>query len=150
MDTMAEKLRAKGVDAVSFNHSHWQPIADDIVARAKVGKVSYPIVIMGHSLGGNQSSKFANYLATHGVKVDLVIAFDPTLTGHVGKNIDTVINYYLPKNEDNRIFANDGFSGKLVNIDLSGNDAITHINVEKNEKFQTSSINNVLAITKAL
>ena len=150
MDTMAEKLRAKGVDAVSFNHSHWEPIAKDIVARAKIGNVSYPIVIMGHSLGGNQSSKFANYFASRGVNVDLVVAFDPTLTGYVGKNIDTVINYYLPKNEDNRIFASAGFDGKLSNIDLSGNNEITHTNVEKNARFQANSINSVISITKAL
>src|SRR5680860_749247 len=41
MDVMAAEMRSKGLDAVSFNHSDWQPIAYDIVARAKSGNISY-------------------------------------------------------------------------------------------------------------
>lgn len=150
MDVMAKDLRAKGVDAISFNHADWKPIARDIVARNKVGKVSYPIVIMGHSLGGNQSSHFANYLGERGVSVEYVATFDPTVTGYVGKNIKEVVNYYLPREADNRLIAKSSFGGKVTNIDVTVDPEITHTNVEKNTGFQSASIKKIISITKAL
>lgn len=149
IDRMAKDMRGRGFDAVNFSYKHWRPVADNIVARNGRKKVSYPIIIMGHSLGANESSKFANYLASRGVRVSLVVAFDPVETGHVGKQIGEVINYYLPKKRaDNRILAQDGFDGKLENIDVTVDDAITHTNVEKNAEFQSNSIGKALALTK--
>lgn len=150
IDALADKMRTKGFDASNFSYKYWQPIADDIIARAARDEVSYPIVIMGHSLGGNQSTKFANYLAERGVKVDYVVAFDPTVTGYVGGNIGKVVNYYLPNNSDNRILPASGFSGELRNIDVTSNPDITHTNVEKNPGFQATSIRTVLGMTETL
>lgn len=151
IDRMAEDMRARGYDAANFSYKFWKPIAEDIVARAKRGEVSYPVVIMGHSLGGNESSKFANYLGRNGVKVSLVVTFDPVETGHVGANVDQVINYYLPmQNEDNTIHAASGFTGTIENIDVTADPSITHTNVEKNARFQAASINKLNQITEAL
>lgn len=151
IDKMANDMRAKGFDASNFSYKYWEPIAKDIVARAKRNDVSYPVMIIGHSLGGNESSKFANYIAKRGVEVALVVAFDPVETGRVGANIDEVINYYLPKQRtDNTIHASAGFKGTLKNIDVTSDRDITHTNVEKNVKFQSASINKALAITKSL
>ncbi|MCB1384992.1 MAG: hypothetical protein KDJ80_03545 [Nitratireductor sp.] len=151
IDRMADDMRARGYDASNFSYKFWQPIADDIVARARRDAVSYPIIIMGHSLGGNESSKFANYLGSRGVEVSLVVAFDPVETGHVGANIDRVVNYYLPKtNEDNRIHASAGFTGTIENIDVTTDTSITHTNVEKNARFQAASIKKLNDLTKAL
>jgi len=151
IDTMADKMRAKGFDASNFSYKYWKPIAEDIVARAKNDTVSYPVIIMGHSLGGNESSKFANYLAANGVRVELVVTFDPVETGRVGANIGEVVNYYLPmEKKDNSIHAVSGFEGTLKNIDVTTDASITHTNVEKNSRFQNASISKALAITSAL
>lgn len=151
IDRMTDEMRARGYDASNFSYKFWKPIAEDIVARAKRDEVSYPVVIMGHSLGGNESSKFASYLGRNGVKVSLVVAFDPVETGHVGANIDRVVNYYLPKqNEDNTIHAVSGFAGTIQNIDVTTDPSITHTNVEKNARFQAASINKLNEITSAL
>ncbi len=149
IDRMAENMRARGFDAPNFSYKYWKPVAEDIVARAGRKKVSYPVIIFGHSLGANESSKFANYLGSRGVKVSLVVAFDPVETGHVGKNIGEVVNYYLPKKRtDNRIYAKDGFDGTLENIDVTVDETITHTNVEKNKAFQSASIGKALALTQ--
>lgn len=151
IDRMAEDMRARGYDASNFSYKFWKPIAEDIVARAKRDEVSYPVVIMGHSLGGNESSKFANYLGSRGVKVSLVVTFDPVETGRVGANIDRVVNYYLPmQKEDNTIHAAGGFAGTIENIDVTTDPSITHTNVEKNARFQAASMNKLNEITKAL
>ena len=149
MDVMAAEMRGKGLDAVSFNHSDWQPIAYDIVARAKSGNISYPIVIMGHSLGGNEAPNMANYLGSQSIKVAFVVTFDPTERRSVGKNVGTVINYYLP-NGENTISRGADFIGKLSNVNVSSIPDIKHTNVEKNAKLQARSIETVMNITKPL
>lgn len=151
MDDMTAKLRAKGYDASNFSYKYWQGVADDIVRRARAEAVSYPIIIMGHSLGGNESSKFANYLAKRGVRVELVVTFDPVETGRVGSNIGEVVNYYLPMDsEDNRVLPAAGFSGKLSNIDVSGIEGVRHATVEKQATYQKQSFERIAAITRAL
>lgn len=147
IDVMAAKLRRTGVYAVDTSYTEWKNWADDIIARDKKGDVSYPVIIMGHSLGGNDASKMATYLGARGVKVDYVVAFDPTEPGYVGKNVGKVVNYYLP-NGKNRIRASKGFRGKLHNINVSDYPDIAHTNVEKNPKLQARVIDNVVKMTR--
>lgn len=149
MDDIAGRMRAKGFDAVSYNHSNWQTYADDIIARSKTKQVSYPIIIMGHSLGGNAAPQMANYLVDHGVKVDLVVAFDPTEHQIVGPNVKTVINYHLP-NGRNTFDKGRGFNGSLQNVNVSDIAGIEHTNVEKNNGLQNKSIERAVKLTTAL
>lgn len=150
IDQMAVELRNRGYDAANFSYSQWQGIAADIVKRHNSKDVSYPVIIVGHSLGGNESSKFANFLAERGVKVDLIVAFDPVETGRVGPKIDRVVNYYLPKSADNRILAAEGFSGDISNIDVTVDPSITHTNVDKNPKFQNATLKSIANLTKKI
>ena len=147
IDEIAEMMRDRGIDASNFSYTQWPEIADDIVRRSQGKKLSFPIIIIGHSLGANESSKFANYLGERGVKVARIVTFDPVENGVVGKNIGKVTNYYLPKSEGNQIVASDDFTGEVENIDVSNNKDITHTNIEKNQTFQEKIIDNVLELT---
>jgi hypothetical protein len=89
------------------------------LARAKADAVSYQIAIIGHSMSGNESSKFANDLASRGVRVELVVAFDPVEMGHVGSNID-----------------------------VTKDPNATHANVEKSASFQAATMDNILKLKK--
>jgi len=149
MDVMADRMRAKGFDAISYNHADWMPYARDIIERSKKKQVSYPIIIMGHSLGGNEAPKMANFLAENGVKTSLIVTFDPTEPQVVGKSIDTVINYYLP-NGRNTIQKASGFKGSLSNVNVSGIPDIEHTNVEKNTGLQNKSIARAVKLTKTI
>lgn len=147
MDSMAVKIRREGIYAMDTSYTKWEEIAQDIVARAKRKEVSYPLVIMGHSLGANDASKMATYLGQNGVRVDYVVAFDPTEPGYVGKNIRRVINFYLP-NGKNRIRAGSGFKGTLKNIDVSDMPGIKHTNVEKSANLHRQVIGRVVKMTR--
>ncbi|MFK7901446.1 MAG: hypothetical protein AB8B49_01260 [Nitratireductor sp.] len=149
MDVMAKKLRTRGYDAISYNHGNWRPVAEDIVKRARQKKVNYPIVILGHSLGGNEASSMANYLGSKGIKVSFVATFDPTESRSVGKNIGKVVNYYLP-NGRNTISKRSSFKGKLNNIDVTNITDIKHTNVEKNPGLQNKTFKTIKSITKPL
>lgn len=148
MDVMAAKLNRSGVYAVSYSYTDWKEMADRIIERDKAGKVSYPVVIMGHSLGANDAAKMATYLGSKGVKVSYVVAFDPTDPGYYGKNIGKVVNYYLP-NGDNRVYKTSDFKGSLQNISLAERKPeVTHTTIEKDPSLQGRVIGNILKMTK--
>ena len=147
MDSMAAKMRREGLYAMDTSYTKWREISDDIIARSKRKEVSYPVIIMGHSLGANDASKMATYLGQNGVKVAYVVAFDPTEPGYVGKNVGKVVNYYLP-NGKNRIRKGSGFKGSLANVNVSDMPDIKHTNVEKNPKLQARVISRVMKMTR--
>ena len=147
MDVIGDRLKAKGVDARVYNHAAWENLATDLITRSKRKAVSYPIIIMGHSLGANASLQMATYLGKHGIPVSYVVAFDPTVANYVGPKVRRVVNYYLP-NGKNRVRRGNGFKGKLSNIDVSNIYGIKHTTVEKNRKLQNHSIDSVMRLVK--
>ena len=147
IDQMAVMMRREGLYAVDTSYVEWENIGQDIVRRAKSKDVSYPIVIIGHSLGANDATKLANYLGERDIKVELVVTFDPTEPGYVGKNVDQVVNYYLP-NENNIVYKRSGFRGRIANVDMSDNEDITHTTIEKNPGLQAKTIGRVMKLTR--
>ena len=149
MDTMGAKMVRVGLDARVYNHSVWKTLADNIIARNKKKQVSYPVVIMGHSLGGNASALMAKYLGENNVKVQYVVAFDPTVTTYVGKNVNRVINFYLPNEANSNVVKRaPGFRGALKNINVKGVRGLTHTTIEKDSNFHNQVINRTLSYTK--
>ncbi len=151
MDTLGAKMVRAGLDARVYNHAAWRELADNIIARSKKKQVSYPIVIMGHSLGANASTMMAKYLGDRGVPVQYVVQFDPTVTTFVGKNVKRVINFYLPL-EDNRnvVKRGPGFKGVIKNINVRGVRNLKHTTVEKDANFHSQVLKRTLSYTKKL
>lgn len=147
IDVMAAQMRRQGLNAINTSYTEWETLAKDIVRRSKSRDVSYPIVIIGHSLGANDASKMASYLGDRNVKVSYVVTFDPTEPGYYGKNVGRVINYYLP-NENNKVYRRKGFKGVMKNIDVSDQPDITHTTVEKDAKLQAGVISRIMKITR--
>jgi hypothetical protein len=149
MDVIGDKMVSQGLDAKVYNHAAWRGIAEDIVVRSKKRRVRYPVIIMGHSLGGNATMQMSKYLGDNGVKVAYAVSFDPTITTYVGPNVGEVINYYLPNSDHTNVVKKDnGFRGSLRNIDVSTVSGVTHVTVEKNNRFQSNVINTTLSLAK--
>lgn len=150
INVIGERMQRNGIDARVYNHSHWRAVTEDIIARSKrLGGVSYPIVIMGHSLGGNASVQMAKHLGDRGIKVAKVVAFDPTITTFVGRNVGNVRNYYIPKKDDeNAVRKEAGYTGKLENVDMTVRAGVDHFNVEKQSDIQAKIVRETLALTK--
>lgn len=150
MDVIGERLQRRGVNARVYNHSAWRTLADDVLARSKRFRgVSYPIIIMGHSLGGNATMQMAKYLGDNGIKVSYAVSFDPTITTFVGPNVGEVINYYLPNSDHtNVVKESSGFKGSLRNVDVTVMPGVTHLNVEKNDQLQTGVIRTTMKLAR--
>jgi len=150
INVIGDRMVRNGINARTYNHSRWRAITDDIIARSKrIGGVSYPIVIMGHSLGGNASVQMAKYLGDRGIKVAKVVSFDPTITTFVGPNIGNVRNYYIPKKDDeNAVRQAAGYTGRLENVDMTVRAGVDHFNIEKQPDIQRKLVLETLALTK--
>jgi len=135
MNQMTRKLKARGIRAKAISNGDWNSIANDIIRRSKQGKVSYPIVIVGHSLGGVEAARFANTLGKAGIKTDLLIGLDPGFPQPpaLTRGAVQVVNYKIPSGKNYRKGA--GFRGRITTIDVSkyGTD---HVGIDKNKSVQ--------------
>lgn len=142
MDQMAKKLQARKIKASVHGIMAWRGIADDIIRRSKVKKVSYPIIFLGHSLGADAAPEFANYLGENGIAVDLVIGFDATGTRTFRKGAKKVINYRTPNG--GHYARGPGFKGTISQVNV-GEYGANHFTIEKVEKVQQMALSSVLS-----
>lgn len=147
MNQMTKKLKARGIRAKAISNGSWSDVAKDIIRRSKQKKVSYPIVIVGHSLGGVEAVRFANTLGRAGVRTDLLIGLDPGFPKPpaLTKGALQVINYKIPSGKHYR--RGSGFKGKITTVDVSkfGTD---HVGIDKNRSVQNLVIGKIRAKVK--
>ena len=140
MNQMTSKLKRAGVRATAHSNGEWSKIADDIIRRNKRGKVSFPIVVAGHSLGGVELPQFANKLGKAGIPVKLVIGLDAGFANPqpFRKGAQSVIHYKIPNGNSFRRGA--GFKGSISNRIISG---VDHVGIDKSPKVQRLVIANI-------
>jgi alpha-beta hydrolase superfamily lysophospholipase len=143
MDTLADELNRRGVYATVDNHADWESLANSAAANYKAGKEG-PIIIIGHSLGADAAMEMANYLGARGVPVALVVPFDGTQSLSAGPGVARVLN--LTQRDYAYMRRGPGFSGSLVNVDLSSDPNIDHLNIDKSPRLHARVIGEVLGV----
>ena len=135
LDTLAARLQAQGLATRVLNHTSWSELASELGSRIQSGQGPGRIVLIGHSLGGNNALRLAAALGQQGKAIDLVIPLDSTLPQAVPANVRRLTHIYLPRSGSGRVArAGAGFRGKLTNIDLDqvlGADAPGHTAIDK-------------------
>ena len=91
MDSLAEELKRRDVDATVHSYGEWQTLADQAAADYKARKEA-PIILIGHSLGADSVMEMAAYLGRKGVPVALVVPFDCTKSFAASDNVAHVLN----------------------------------------------------------
>jgi hypothetical protein len=143
MDVLTDELNKRGVYATSHSHTDWKPLAAEAAANYKAGKEG-PIILIGHSLGADAVMEMADYLGDKGVPVALVMPFDGTQSFAAPGNVGRVVNFtqrdyaYMRKGA--------GFRGTLVNVDVSSDPDIGHLNIDKSPRLHARAISEVLAV----
>ncbi len=143
MDTLATELSKRGVYATVHNHSEWEGLADQAAAKYKAGTEG-PIILIGHSLGADAVMEMAAYLGRKGVPVALVVPFDGTGSYAASSNVARVLN--LTQRDYAYMRRGPGFHGTLVNVDVSSDHNIDHINIDKSPRLHARVISEVLAV----
>jgi hypothetical protein len=84
LDDLRDELRARGVPATALSYVGWRSVADQIEAGYAADKRALPVVIVGHSFGGDAALRVSAELGRHGIPVALVVIFDAT-NGNSGR-----------------------------------------------------------------
>jgi len=143
MDVLTDELNKRGVYATAHSHTEWKALADQAAANYKAGKEG-PIILIGHSLGADAVMEMSDYLGDKSVPVALVMPFDGTQSFAATGNVARVINFtqrdyaYMRKGA--------GFRGTLVNVDVSSDPDIGHLNIDKSPRLHARAISEVLAV----
>ncbi len=149
MNQMTRQLKNRGVNARAYSNGAWSGLADSIIKRSKTGGVSFPIVIMGHSVGGQEASQMANKLGKAGVPVALVVGFDPGFAPPAPFSAGSarVVNFYIANSgRGNPYRATAGFSGSIDNVDIRGfAPNVDHVQIDKDPRIQSRAVSLVLA-----
>jgi len=144
-----------GIDGLEGRFKQGGYNADMILAGEISEKVEYlsfcyhtlrddqPIVLIGHSTGGEDVLKFADELGKAGVPVDLVVAIDAVNPPRVPKNVRRCVHLYLGHGLTHAwpLKPGPGFNGVLENIDIYGDGlgfkthGVDHFNVDDNDKL---------------
>lgn len=148
MDQMTKRLRSRGVRATSHSNGEWKGLAQSIIRRAKSGKVSYPIIIAGHSVGGQEAPKMSNMLGQAGIPVALVIGVDPGFDRPVPftHGSPRVINYWIKGASRGNPYRRSGkFKGSISNVDIRPFSRADHVGIDKDPAVQKKIIGNIMS-----
>jgi hypothetical protein len=145
MNQMGRALRARGIRASVHSNGEWPSLASNIISRYRQGKVSLPIIIAGHSVGGVEVPDFANALGKAGVPVRLAIGLDPGFAnpGPFGRGVQSVVNYRIPSGHRYRGGA--GFSGSIADVNVAAFTSTDHVGIDKNPAVQRRVIAQIAA-----
>lgn len=144
LDTIAGKLRKRGLKVHVRRHSEYQSIAAGIIANQKKHGRK-PIVLIGHSWGANSAIKIAKILRKKRLRVNYLASFAATDPEPVPSNVRKLTNYYFKTDGWGKpVKRGRGFRGTLKNIDMSKKKSVHHFNVEQQPRLQSQVIRNVL------
>jgi hypothetical protein len=138
MDKLAKDLKALGVPVTLSNHSKWQTISAQLIKDYKANpKETAPIILIGHSLGGDASIVMSNWLAQNGVPVRFVVIFDAVAQTHpITGGVAEVLNFYKPKGYGQEVKGASSFRGEIRNVDLTERKDINHVNIDEDPVLQ--------------
>lgn len=147
MNTLADRLRAKGVRSTVTNQSHDERVTDQIIKAYERDKAkALPIIIMGHSLGANKALTISSRLAKKGIPVRLVVLFDATHKIPVPVNVAEVLNLHKPSKFGVAVAGAQGYSGTIYNRDVSDIKGIGHVSIDKSKTLHAEVIDKVMQV----
>lgn len=103
------------------------------------------IVLIGHSFGASAAIGMAEALQQSGMKVALIVTFDPVLKESVPENVRKLENFYLSNGVGQKVAESSRFRGSLENVDLKNNGELGHISVTTSPAIQEQVLKDILA-----
>jgi thioesterase domain-containing protein len=126
IDQLATELQARGVSVETSNHLSWSLTASEAIEGCRSGQIG-SIVLVGHSLGGAAAVDVAKRLQEAGMRVALMVTLDPVSAGQAPGNVRKLENYYLSSGIGSSIKTDNGFRGRVQNVDVSKRPGVDHV-----------------------
>ena len=131
MDRLAARIQRTGVTANVYEFTICGLIASTAIEEYK--RSPFPIILIGHSMGGRCALEFAEKLKAEGIPVSLVVTIDPAhLSPSVPTHVARFINIFLSKDVlgGGDIKPVEGFAGHYASFDLQNHGEL-HVNIDK-------------------
>jgi hypothetical protein len=147
LDNLAEKINRRGLAASVHGLSNVNSLTEEIIKKYMADPSSAPIILIGHSSGGDAIISMAERMRAANVPVGLAFGFDPTpLAGQVPDNVELFINLFQKTNPigGGVIKSGAGFRGRLINVDLREHSEIIHITLDKSSKIHDLVVEEIM------
>jgi hypothetical protein len=146
LDDIAAQLRAQGIPVTIANFVSWSSLADEAAAGYRSGQIK-TVILVGHSSGATALPDMIAKLGQLGVPVKLAIGLDSVFkTKLVAGNAERYINFYIANGAGEPVRRDEGFRGKLENVDVESVPGVGHVTIEKNAIMQQKVIGAIDAV----
>ncbi len=152
LDGLAAKIERAGVAASVHSMIETGSITDSIIREYRRDPSSAPVMLLGHSSGGDAVIAIAERLKAANIPVGLIFGFDPTpIAGRIPSNVELFINLYQATNiiGGGSAAAASDFRGRIVNVDLREHREIVHITLDKSDVIHALVVDKVIGVAAA-
>ncbi len=149
IDKLAARIRRAGIPASVGTYLLWRPTVDEAIRDYR--RDPQPIVLIGHSMGGDCVLDFAEMLNQAGIPVSLLVTYDPTrIADNVPPNVERYINIYQSSNfmGGGNVVQGSRFHGHYASYNLKDHAEIVHINIEKADRIQEQLVAKISQLTQ--
>ena len=149
IDKLADRINHAGLTASVDTYLVWPGVAAEAIREYR--RNPFPIVLIGHSLGGDAAVAFAETLHNADIPVSLLVTYDPTrIADAVPPNVERYINIYQSWNVmgGGDVVGGRGFHGHYASINLADHGEIIHINIEKADRIQEQLVAKIVQLTR--
>jgi hypothetical protein len=147
MDKLADRIRRTGIPASVDTYLMWRPVADQAIRDYR--RDPQPIILIGHSMGGDACLSFAEMLAAADIPVNLLVTYDPShLADDVPPNVERYINMFQSTNVigGGNVVKGSRFHGHYASFDLKDHRELIHINIEKADRIHDQLVAKVVEL----
>jgi hypothetical protein len=152
MDKLADRIKRAGIPSSVDTYLMWRPVVAQAIRDYR--RDPQPIILIGHSMGGDSALAFAETLNAENIPVSLLITYDPSrIADDVPPNVERYINIFQSSNlmGGGNVVQGQRFHGHYASYNLKDHNEIIHINIEKMDRIQEQLVAKVkeLAATPA-
>jgi hypothetical protein len=147
MDKLADRIKHTGLPASVDTYLVWRSVAEQAIADYR--RDPQPIILIGHSMGGDSCLDFAEELNAQNIPVSLLVTYDPSrLADDVPGNVERYINIFQSSNVmgGGNITQGGHFHGHFASYNLKDHSEIIHINIEKADRIQEQLVTKIAAL----
>lgn len=144
IDKLAARIRRIGIPASVGTYLLWRPTVEEAIRDYR--RDPQPVILIGHSMGGDCVLDFAEMLNQAGIPVSLLVTYDPTrIADDVPPNVERYINIYQSSNfmGGGNVVQGSRFHGHYASYNLKDHTEIVHINIEKADLIQEQLVGKI-------
>ena len=148
MDSLADRIRHAGIPASVQTYLTWRGAVEQAIADYR--RDPAPIILIGHSMGGDSALALAERLNSENIPVSLLVTYDPSrIADDVPPNVERYINIFQSSNimGGGNVVQGSRFHGHYASFNLKDHSEIIHINIEKAEPIQEQLVNKIAQLS---